>query len=331
MLFNTPGYESLELSTQIIIKEAIKRNINIEVLDWSDNFIRLKKENKIEYIKQATRTSSDSYISPLIMENKIVTKKILAENNIKVPEGKVFDDKKDALNSWNLFINKKIVIKPNSTNFGKGITILPDNQSYNDFNNAIEYAFKFDGSVIIEEFIEGNEYRFLIIGHEVAAVLQRIPANVIGDGKHTVKELIEIKNKDPLRGAGYVTPLEKIKLNQTEKKFLKLQGKNIRYSPEKNEQVFLRKNSNISTGGDSIDYSDEVINEYKSIALDAAKAVQAKICGADIIIKNIKEKPDENNYAIIELNFNPAIHIHNFPYKGKNREIGKKILNLLGF
>ena len=125
MPFNMPGYESLELSTQIIIKEAIKRNINIEVLDWSDNFIRLKKGNKIEYIKQATRTSLDSYISPLIMENKIVTKKILAENNIKVPEGKVFDDKKDALNSWNLFINKKIVIKPNSTNFGKGITILP--------------------------------------------------------------------------------------------------------------------------------------------------------------------------------------------------------------
>ena len=120
-------------------------------------------------------------------------------------------------------------------------------------------------------------------------------------------------------------------MTQIEKNFLKLQNKNIQYIPEKNEQVFLRKNSNISTGGDSIDYTDEIIDEYKNIALDAARVVQAKICGADIIIKNINEKPSENNYAIIELNFNPAIHIHNFPYKGKNREIGKKILNLLGF
>lgn len=331
MQFNMPGYETLELSTQIIIKEAVKRNIHIDVLDWTDNFIRLKKDNRIEYIKQATRTSMDSYISPLIMENKNVTKIILAENNLNVPIGKTFNEKEPAFTSWSFFTNKNIVIKPKSTNFGKGISILKNNQSYNDFKKAIEFAFKYDSSIIIENFIEGNEYRFLIIGNEVAAILHRIPANVIGDGNHSITDLVEIKNKDPLRGIGYKTPLEKITLGATEKTFLKLQNKDIHYIPKKNEQVFLRKNSNVSTGGDSIDYTDEVRNEYKEIALHTANAVRAKICGADIIIKDIKAKPDKNNYAIIELNFNPAIHMHNFPYKGKNRDIGKKILDLLGF
>ena len=124
MEFITPGYEDLELSTQIIIKEAIKRDIDVEILDRNDNFIRLSRGDKIEYIKQATRTSADSYISPLIMENKVVTKKILAENNIRVPEGQSFDDINQAINVYDEYKNKKIVIKPNSTNFGKGVIIL---------------------------------------------------------------------------------------------------------------------------------------------------------------------------------------------------------------
>jgi glutamate--cysteine ligase len=101
--------------------------------------------------------------------------------------------------------------------------------------------------------------------------------------------------------------------------------------PHENETVFLRENSNISTGGDSIDYTDEILEQYKTIAVNSAKAVGAKICGADIIIADIKQKPNQKNYSIIELNFNPALHIHDFPYQGKNRHVEKKVLDLLGF
>ncbi len=73
------------------------------------------------------------------------------------------------------------------------------------------------------------------------------------------------------------------------------------------------------------------MEEYKKIAVESAKAVGAKICGADIIIKNIHNKPNKKNYSVIELNFNPALHIHNFPYQGKNRDVEKKVLDLLGF
>ncbi|HEX2927297.1 MAG TPA: bifunctional glutamate--cysteine ligase GshA/glutathione synthetase GshB [Ruminiclostridium sp.] len=325
------GYEALELSTQMIIKEAISRDIGIEILDWEDNFIRLKKAGKTEYLKQATRTSVDSYISPLIMENKEVTKLILREKGLKVPNGitiKSFDDYKTKSLE---FQGKDIVIKPKSTNFGQGVVILKNPYTEFDVRNAVEQAFKYDHSVLIEEFIPGKEYRFLVIGDEVAAILHRVPANVAGDGKHTIAELVEEKNRDPLRGKGYVTPLEKITLGKIEKDFLAFQGKTFETVPESNEIVYLRENSNISTGGDSIDFTDDIIDEYKKVAVEASKAVGAKICGADIIIRDINEIPGKRNHSIIELNFNPALHIHDYPYKGKNREVEKKVLDLLGF
>ncbi len=325
------GYEALELSTQMIIKEAMNRNIEIEVLDWDDNFIRLKKGGRIEYLKQATRTSIDTYISPLIMENKEVTKLILREKGLSVPDGVTIKNSEDYKTKLLRFQGKDIVIKPKSTNFGQGVVILKNPYKEYDVLNALEQAFQYDHSVLIEEFISGKEYRFLVIGNEVAAILHRVPANVTGDGKHTIAELIEEKNKDPLRGKGYVRPLEKIALDHIEKDFLAYQGKAFNTIPENNEIVYLRENSNISTGGDSIDFTDAIIDEYKKIAVEAAKAVGAKICGADIIIRDIKESPTNVNHSIIELNFNPALHIHDFPYKGKNRHVEKKVLEILGF
>ncbi|MFZ5988523.1 MAG: bifunctional glutamate--cysteine ligase GshA/glutathione synthetase GshB [Bacillota bacterium] len=325
------GYEGLELSTQILIKEAQSRGIEVEVLDWNDNFIRLRRGNETEYVKQATRTSADTYISPLIMENKEVTKLILREHGINVPKGIAVQSVQEAAKEFSGFLGKDIVIKPKSTNFGEGVVILKNVQSYEHCENAVIQALKYDRSVLIEEFIPGREFRFLVIGEEVAAILHRVPANVKGDGIRSIEELVNEKNRDPLRGKGYVTPLEKINLGDVEKEYLSLQGKDIRYVPQKGEVVFLRENSNISTGGDSIDYTDEILEDYKTIAVNSAKAVGAKICGADIIIQDIYAKPDNKNHSIIELNFNPALHIHDFPYQGTNRHVGKKVLDLLGF
>lgn len=324
-------YAKLELSTQIVIKEAMRRDIEVEVIDWEDNFIRLKKGNKTEYVKQATKTSVDSYITPLIMENKEVTKIVLRENGINVPEGITVKSASEAMSSFQVFQGKDIVIKPKSTNFGKGVIIIKDLSSVKALENAVEQALQYDGSVLIEEFIQGLEYRFLIIGEEVVAILHRVPANVSGDGVHTIKELVDEKNKNPLRGKGYVTPLEKISLGIVEEEYLDLQGKNVDYIPKEGETVYLRENSNISTGGDSIDFTDLILQEYKNIAINAAKAVGAKICGADIIIRDVNEIPDKDNHSIIELNFNPALHIHDFPYQGQNRQVECKLLDLLGF
>lgn len=325
--FKLEGYEDLELSTQILMKESIKRGITVNIVDRSENFISLKNNEKIEYVKQATKTSKDTYVSVLIMENKTVTKKVLAEKGVKVPKGEEFNSIEDAKIKAHNYINKPIVIKPKSTNFGIGINIFPEGANLEDIIHAFEIAFKNDNTVLIEEFIKGKEYRFLVINDEVVGILHRVPANVIGDGEKTITELVEVKNQDPLRGKGYVTPLEKIRLEENAELFLKQQGKNFDYIPKKDEIIYLRENSNISTGGDSVDYTDDIPQKFKDIAVNAAKAAGAKICGVDMMLEDYR---DENtNYAIIELNFNPAIHIHSYPYKGKERKIATHVLKLL--
>lgn len=327
--FNLVGYEDLELSTQILILDAIKRGIEFNMMDRLENFISLSDGEKVEYVKQATKTSKDSYITALIMENKLVTKDILKENNIRVPKGKDYDNIDEAKKDFRLFKDEKIVIKPKSTNFGLGISIFPGEYSREDYDKAVEIAFREDSSILIEEFMTGKEYRFLVIGEDVVGILHREPANVIGNGESTIEELVFEKNKDPLRGRGYKTPLEKIKLGEIEEMFLKNQGLSFKYIPKNGEKIYLRENSNISTGGDSIDFTDKIHPSYKEVALKSAKAVKALICGVDMVIDNIEEEAKEKNHGIIELNFNPAIHIHCFPYKGENRKAGEKILDLL--
>lgn len=323
--------KGLELSTQIMIEESLRRGIHVEIIDQKENLIRLEKEGKVEYIQQATKTSADSYIVVLLMENKQVTKLLLKEQKMNVPHGVVIHSQEEAVQAYNEFEGLEIVVKPNSTNFGQGVVILDENRKVEDFKKAVDYALALDSTVLIEEFFKGKEYRFLVIGDELAAVVHRVPANVVGDGKHTIEELVEIKNRNPLRGKGYVTPLEKIQLGVVEEDFLLKQNLTEKSILDKDVTVYLRENSNVSTGGDTIDYTDEMHPGYKDIAIKAAKALNAKICGIDIILKDYKEAPTEDNYCIIELNFNPALHMHNFPFEGKNRRVEEKVLDLLGF
>jgi len=327
--FKLEGYEELELSTQILMKDAIKRGIKVEVLDKTENFISLKKNGVVEYVKQATKTSKDNYVTVLIMENKSVTKKVLLGSNIKVPEGIEVNSMGEAIKVIADFVKIPIVIKPKSTNFGIGISIFKDGTDEESIKKAFEIAFKHDTTVLIEEFIKGKEYRFLVIDDKVHGILHRVPANVKGDGIKSITKLVEVKNQDPLRGYHYVTPLEKINLDENAELFLKQQNKDFNYIPEKDEVVYLRENSNISTGGDSIDYTDDIPEKFKTIAVNAAKSVNARICGVDMMLEDYSD--ENSNYAIIELNFNPAIHIHCYPYKGVERKIGVEVLKVLGF
>ena len=323
------GYEDLELSTQLLLKAAVKRGIKFKLIDRDENFVLLTKGEHKEYVKQATKTSLDSYSTVLIMENKIVTKEVLKERGIRVPDGDAFRSIEEAMAAYEMYHDKSIVIKPKSTNFGLGITIFNRAFSKEDYLKAFEMAFQHDQTVLLEEFMTGKEYRFLVMGEEVVGVLHRVPANVIGDGVHTIKQLVHEKNKDPLRGRGYKTPLEKIQLGEAEEMFLKNHGHHWDEIPASGQIVYLRENSNISTGGDSLDYTDDIPASYKALAVESAKAAGATFCGVDMMINDITAEASESNYSIIEINFNPAIHIHCYPYKGKNRRADEKILDLL--
>ena len=323
--------EMLELSTQVLIAEARRRGVEVEILDPEDNFIVLRREGRTEYVKQATRTSADTYISALLMENKEVTKKVLRSAGLRVPAGGKYRSLAAALEDHPTHRERKIVVKPNSTNFGEGVAILEAGAELSVYRVALEAAFALDASVLVEEFVVGREFRFLVIGGQTRAVLHRIPANVRGDGRATIRELVAAKNQHPHRGEGYRKPLERIRLDPFELDFLAAQGHSPESVPAAGLVVFLRKNSNISTGGDSIDFTDTMPAVYRRWAEQATAAVGAAICGLDMIIPDVAADGPDAAYTILELNFNPALHIHDFPAEGENRHVERHILDLLGF
>ena len=326
--YQLAGYEDLELSTQILLRECLKRGVHFELIDRQDNFVKLTKGNQIEYVKQATKTSLDNYVTVLAMENKVVTKRILEDHHIVVPSGAIFSDIKACKKAAGRFIKEPIVIKPKSTNFGLGITIFNQPTTVEAFEKAVDIAFKHDDTILIERFIKGREYRILVIDDEVVGVLHRVPANVVGDGVSSIAELVALKNQHPWRGKGYKRPLEQIEIDESAQLFLQAQGLTSESVLKQDDIVYLRENSNISTGGDSLDFTDDLHESYKATAIQAAKAIGARICGVDMMIETLEE---EGDYGIIELNFNPAIHIHTFPYQGISREPAAHILKALGF
>lgn len=329
--FNFYGLDDMELSTQLLLKAAVLRGLDFQILDRKANFIKLEYDGKIHYVKQATQTSLDNYSSVLLMDNKQLTKKILNENGINTANGKQYLDFEIAKNDFNCFKNKAIVIKPNSTNFGIGITIIKNNNDQKIYKRALEIAFENDDTILIEAFFEGDEYRFFVINDKVEGILNRVPANVLGDGKKSIKELVAIKNDNPIRGKSYRSPLEELNMGEAESIFLASQSFDFNTIPPKNEIVYLRENSNISTGGDSIAVTDLVHQSYKDIAVKAANALNVSITGLDMIVKDFTIPATRDNYCIIELNFNPAIHIHCYPHKGVRKKLNDRLLDALGF
>ncbi|MDO4697439.1 MAG: bifunctional glutamate--cysteine ligase GshA/glutathione synthetase GshB [Pasteurellaceae bacterium] len=326
------AFDNMELSTQALLFDAIKQGLQVEILDENDQFLALKFGEHLEYVKNGNMTAKDSYISPLIMENKVVTKKVLQKAGFNVPQSMEFTSVTQAVTSYALFAGRAVVIKPKSTNYGLGITIFQQGvQDPQDFAQAIEIAFREDKEVMVEDYLQGTEYRFFVLGEETLAVLLRVPANVIGDGEHTVAQLVAMKNAHPLRGDGSRTPLKKIALGEIEQLQLKEQGLTLESIPKKDQLVQLRANSNISTGGDSIDMTDEMHESYKKLAVQISKAMGAAVCGVDLIIPDLKQpaQPSLNSWGVIEANFNPMMMMHIFPYAGKSRRLTKNVITML--
>ena len=325
------GYEEMELSTQMLLFDAIQKGLHFEILDEQDQFLKLWHQDHVEYVKNGNMTSKDNYVVPLAMANKTVTKKILADAGFPVPAGDEFTSLEQGLAYYPLIKGKQIVVKPKSTNFGLGISIFQEPASLDNYKKALEIAFAEDTAVLVEEFIPGTEYRFFILDGRCEAVLLRVAANVVGDGKHTIRELVAQKNANPLRGRDHRSPLEIIKLGDIEQLMLTQQG----YAPDdilpEGKKVNLRRNSNISTGGDSIDVTETMDSSYQELAAAMATSMGAWACGVDLIIPDktqpaSKEKP---HFTCIELNFNPAMYIHTYCAEGPGQAITPKILDKL--
>ena len=317
------GYEKFEATTQIIISEVIKRNIPLEVLDASNNLLAIYHNDKEYIIHEGTISDANTLIAYWISNDKWMTKLFLKRSGIHHASGilleNTYNDKDLASLSFPL------VVKPTDTDHG--IAVSTNIQNEEDLHQAIHHAFNHSKKVIVEEYFAGQEYRFLVIDYKVRAIAYREPANVAGDGKSTIQQLINKKNLN--RGDDYTHPLLKIRVDDEVYRHLKAQSLALDSILPEGEQIYLRKNSNLSTGGDSIDVTDEMPEFYKEIAVSAAKSAGLKIAGIDIIIRNLHETPGADTYIVVELNAPAMLSMHDFPYIGQNRHVEKYVLDAI--
>jgi cyanophycin synthetase len=182
---------------------------------------------------------------------------------------------------------------------------------------------------LVEKFLPGSDYRLLVVGNKLVAAARREPPLVVGDGIHTVKELVDKVNADPRRGDGHSTSLTKIKFDDIAIGRLKLQDMEPNSVPEKGRRVILRNNANLSTGGTATDVTDDVHAEVAARVVVAAQMVGVDICGVDVVCESVLKPLEEQNGGIVEVNAAPGLRMHISPSFGKGRNVGKAIIDYM--
>ena len=318
------NYKKLVSESVVLIKDAIANGVDYEVLNELKSIVQFYYKDREEFVIEGNKTDKDTYIFPIITDDKFTSKQIMKEHGLNVPNAILLNRSMNAQDREELlkeFYNHSLVVKPRNTNYGTGITVFAKSASKAQITNAVDYAFKFDENVLIEQYVKGMEYRFLVVNGKCLSVAHRRAASVVGNGKNTIRELIEAKNKEPWH---YLTGTP-VKMDEPVVEYLKVQGYDYETVLPAGKRVFLRTNSNCSTGGESVDMTEIMPTYFKKVAEKASRAFDAKICGVDIIIEDL----DKENYSIIEINDNPGYSINEWPYEGKGEKIGVAILKLL--
>lgn len=316
------------LSIYAIALEGWRRGLTVKFYN-----VKYRKKAIVRYslsdgekeVKFAYSTGPDvTKEAKRICGNKVLTKEYLEKANVPVPQGKKFSENtsnNEIIKYVSENINYPVVVKPSSGKMGRGVIAnISDETELKNALNVVRNEFGYK-SVIIEEFIPGEEYRIYVIDGKAIAAMNRIPANIIGNGKNTIKELIKIKNK--LRKQIPSVRGRSIKIDQEVLRNLEKYNYTLDSIPEKGERILLRKNSNVSSGGDPIDVTDILPAEVKKVAENAAKSVPGLVeCGVDLIVDS-----RTNEGKVIELNTSVGLAGHLFPLEGKARDIPKALVD----
>jgi len=316
--------ERLGPSTGSIVEEAVARNI-----PW----IRLGKNSLVQLGYgvnqqrfQATITGKTSSIAVDIACNKELTKKMLDDAAIPVPNGGLVVDDED-LEYVIRKIGYPIVLKPLDGNHGRGQSI-----NVNDWETAkigLEYAQKVSRKVIVEKYVTGFDFRVLVINHKMIAAARRVPAHVIGDGELNIQQLIDKENLDPRRGYGHENVLTEIEVDKDTDALLEKLGYTLETIPQKGEIVYLKSTANLSTGGTSIDVTDMVHPENITMMERVSKIIGLDVCGIDIMAENLTQPLKESGGVILEVNAAPGFRMHLAPSEGLPRNVAAPVVDML--
>ena len=311
-------------STGAIVSAAVARGIPYRRLTQG-SLVQFGWGSKQKRI-QAAETSLTSAIGESIAQDKELTKKLLHASGVAVPYGRPVEDEDDAWRAA-LEISVPVVVKPQDGNQGKGISVNLTTEE--QVRRAYQVAVSFFDDIMVEKFLSGHDWRLLVIGDKLIAAARRDPPLVIGDGSHTIRELVNIVNSDPRRSDGHATSLTKIRFDEIALARLAEQGYDADAVPPRGVRVVLRNNANLSTGGTATDVTDDVHPELAAAAVAAAQTVGLDIAGIDVVCDTMHKPLEEQGGGIVEVNAAPGLRMHLDPSFGKGRAVGEAIVNMM--
>ena len=313
-------------STQAILDEAALRDIpSIRLNDQS--LVQLGHGVHQRRIR-ATMTSRTGSLGVDIAGDKKLTNRLLAATGVPVPRAEVVRDEDTALTAARR-IGFPVAVKPLDGNHGRGVMLnLSDDAAVRDGYRLARSQSR-GGSVIVESFLVGNDYRCLVIGGVLRAVAQRVPAHVEGDGIHSLAELVELTNADPRRGLGHEKVLTRIKIDEESIAYAREQGFELSDVPPRAQRVYVKRTGNMSTGGISIDRTEEAHPDNVELAELAAQVVGLDIAGIDLICPDVSVPVRETGGGIVEVNAAPGFRMHTHPTEGESQYVAKPVIDML--
>ena len=286
---------------------------NLFVLGWGARQKRL----------QASITGDTGHIAVGIASDKALTKMLLQEAGVPVPEGTTARSLEQAQRAARQ-LGGLVTVKPLDGNHGRGVTTRCGNDD--DVALAFERAREHGRTIIIERYIQGDDYRVLVAGDQVVAAALRRPASVTGDGIASVRELVELENQNPARGEGHSNILTRIPLDGQAETTLAEQGLDLDSVPAAGQRVRLRGNANLSSGGTAEDVTDRLPPHTRAMCVRAARKIGLDVAGIDLVCEDIGVPLDGRNGAVIEINAAPGIRMHVYPSAGTPRAAGAGIV-----
>ncbi len=311
-------------STGAIVQAAVARGIPYRRLT-DGSLVQFGWGSRQRRI-QAAEIDATSAVAEQIAQDKELTKQLLAAVGVPVPVGRAVGNLAQAIAAFEA-LGSPVVVKPRDGNQGKGVSVKVETREH--LEAAWAAANEISSDILVERFIPGHDFRVLVVGGQLVAAARRDPAHVIGDGVHTVRELVDEVNLDPRRGEGHATPLTRIRVDEVALVQLAKQGYDAESIPPRGARVLLRHNANLSTGGTATDVTDDVHPELAARAIEAAQTIGLDICGVDVVCENIGRPLEEQGGGIVEVNAAPGLRMHLAPSYGKGRPVGEAVVGTL--
>jgi len=311
-------------STASLVEAAEERDI-----PW----IRLNRQSLVQFGHgryqqriQATTTTRTSNIAVELASDKEETNSILRDLGLPVPKQYVVRSSHEAKRAAER-IGYPVVLKPLSGNHGRGVSI--NLKTSDEVEVAFEKAREHGRSIVVESFLEGHDHRLLVVNGKLVAAAKRMPGHVVGDGKNTIEQLVDIVNDDPRRGVGHEKVLTRLEFDHQAERLLNKLGLDRNSVPKKDEVVFLRSTANLSTGGTAIDVTDTMHPDNREMAERTIKAIGLDIGGVDFLTRDITESYRDTGGGICEVNAGPGFRMHVAPSEGTPRDVAGPVIDML--